>query len=270
MLDQNRLLISSRDNPKIKEVVRLSKPKERTQTGLFVVEGAKEVNMALSNQFIPQYLCIREGSLIDYTSLHGLDTHTTPIYVVKDKVFDAITYRGQTSEVLAVMRQKNHDFSFFSPSKKELLLIVESMEKPGNVGAAMRVADACGADGLIVCNPTSDIYNPNTIRSSVGTFFAIPIVVASSEDTIKWLSDHHIQPFTTFITQSLEYYKADFSAPCAIVIGSEAYGLSDQWKIPQAQNICITMRGQNDSLNASNALAVIAFEARKQKQLQHL
>jgi TrmH family RNA methyltransferase len=270
MLDNNRLLISSKDNPKIKEIVRLSKPRERTQTGLFVVEGTKEVNMALSNHFIPQYLCIREGCSADVATLQGLDTHITPVYLVTDKVFDAITYRGQTSEVLAVMRQKKHDFSFFSPSKKELLLIVESMEKPGNIGAAMRVADACGADGLIVCDPTSDIYNPNTIRSSVGTFFAIPVVVASSEDTIKWLSEHHIQPFTTFITQSLEYYKADFSAPCAIVIGSEASGLSEQWKIPHAQNICITMRGQNDSLNASNALAVIAFEAQKQKHLKQL
>ena len=257
-------LITSTQNPKIKSLLALEKPRERRKQQLFVVEGAKEVRMAMEAGYRIGNIFFCEEILDKKESGDLLKQDKLLIPVSKD-VFDKIAIRESTGGVLAVAEQKLHRLQDIKLSDNPLLLILEAVEKPGNLGAILRTADAAGVDAVIICDPQTDFYNPNVIRSSVGCVFTKQIASATSEETINWLKQQHINIFCTYLKASKPYHETDFTKPCAIVMGTEATGLSDVWVKNSTANIIIPMQGKIDSMNVSNAAAVTVFEARRQR-----
>lgn len=256
--------ITSTQNPKIKNLIALEKPRERRTQGLFVVEGRKEISLALEagykigNLFFCEELITRQ----ELESLHRSDTLLIP---VSRDVFDKIAIRENSGGVLAVGEQKVHRLDTIRLSKNPLVLVVESVEKPGNLGALLRTADAAGLDAVIICDPKTDFYNPNVIRSSIGCLFTIQVASATSAETLAWLQRNGIVPYSTYLKASKPYHTVDFTKPSAIVMGTEATGLSDTWITEHQNAIIIPMRGKIDSMNVSTAAAVVVFEARRQR-----
>ncbi|MCE7862629.1 MAG: RNA methyltransferase [Bacteroidetes bacterium CHB5] len=257
-------LITSTQNPKIKSLLALEKPRERRKQQLFIIEGAKEVRMAMEAGYRIGNIFFCEEILDKKESGDLLQQDKLLIPVSKD-VFDKIAIRESTGGILAVAEQKTHRLQDIKLRSNPLLLILEAVEKPGNLGAILRTADAAGVDAVIICDPQTDFYNPNVIRSSVGCVFTKQIASATSEETINWLKQHQIHIYCTYLKASKPYHQTDFSKPCAVVMGTEATGLSDTWIQNSTANIIIPMQGKIDSMNVSNAAAVVVFEARRQR-----
>lgn len=257
-------LITSTQNPKIKSLLALEKPRERRKQQLFIIEGAKEVKMALQAGYRIGNIFFCE-EILDKKIADDLLRDDKLLVPVSKEVFDKIAIRESTGGILAVAEQKTHRLEDIHLSKNPLVLILEAVEKPGNLGAILRTADAAGVDAVIICDPQTDFYNPNVIRSSVGCVFTKQIASATSEETIAWLKKNHVAIYCTYLKASRPYHETDFTAPSAIVMGTEATGLSDLWVKNSTTNIIIPMHGQIDSMNVSNAAAVVVFEARRQR-----
>jgi len=256
-------LITSTANPLYKKIQSLDKSRERRKQGLFWVEGQKEVEMALANGFEPEVVIY--SSRFDRARGPHLQQHH---YVeFSSDLFERVCYRESVSDIGAIFKVKPLALNSLKLGDKPFVLILESVEKPGNLGAVLRTADAAGVNAVIVCDPICDFYNPNAIRSSVGTLFSVPFASASTAEVQAWLKKEKIQVFTTFIENSKPYTETSFGNATALVLGTEAYGLTEAWRLPQYQNCEIPMRGQNDSLNISVAAAVLAFEVIRQRSL---
>lgn len=257
--------ISSKDNPLVKQLQKLEKGSGRRKWGRAVVEGAKEVAMALKNGYkVVQLIVHAQKELPEWVS-RELDA-SVALYKMSPDLFNRFCFRKDNSICLAIIETQIRPLPATLPHSNALYLIIEGIEKPGNLGAILRTADACKATGVIVCDPVADIMNPNTIRSSVGTVFSVPVYSTSAEACVRWLEQHAIKVFTSFIeTGARPYYKASFEGPCALVLGTEDRGLSAFWRRKEFENIYIPMLGENDSLNVSVAAAILAYEARKQK-----
>src|SRR5258706_6486660 len=167
--------------------------------------------------------------------------------------------------MIAVAEQKPHLLSQIKLKKNPLILVLEAVEKPGNLGAILRTADAAGVDAVIICDPQTDFYNPNVIRSSVGCVFTNQLAAVSSDVAIAWLKKTQIITVCTSLQASRPYHQIDFTQPCAIVMGTEATGLSELWTKNSDANIIIPMQGKIDSMNVSNAAAVVVFEVLRQR-----
>ncbi|WP_254168571.1 TrmH family RNA methyltransferase [Chryseosolibacter histidini] len=256
--------ITSTQNPKIKNLLALEKPRERRKQCLFVIEGKKEIGMALQAGYKIGNLFFCE-ELISRQELEALGTSDKLLVPVSKEVFDKIAVRENSGGVLAVAEQKTHRLEEVTLSANPLLLILESVEKPGNLGAILRTADASGVDAVIICDTQTDFYNPNVIRSSIGCIFTTRTASASSEDTIAWLRKRNISIYCTYLKASQPYHLIDFRKPAAIVMGTESTGLSDTWVRASDANIIIPMQGVIDSMNVSTAAAVVVFEARRQR-----
>jgi TrmH family RNA methyltransferase len=256
--------ITSTQNPKIKNLLALEKPRERRKQCLFVVEGKKEIRMALEAGYKIGNLFFCD-ELISQDELKSFGTSDKLIIPVSKEVFDKIAIRENSGGLLAVAEQKTHRLDGIKLAENPLLLILESVEKPGNLGAILRTADAAGVDAVIICDPQTDFYNPNVIRSSIGCIFTNQIASATSEETLKWLKENNILCYCTYLGASKPYHEVDYTKPCAVVLGTEATGLSDIWVANAAQNIIIPMQGTIDSMNVSTAAAVVIFEARRQR-----
>lgn len=255
--------ITSTQNPKIKSLLALEKPRERRKQGLFVIEGRKEIGLALDAGYKMGNLFFCE-ELISREELEKFAGDKLLIPVSRD-VFEKIAIRENSGGVLAVAEQKTHRLDGIQLSRMPLVLVLESVEKPGNLGAILRTADAAGLDAVIICDPKTDFYNPNVIRSSVGCLFTRQVASATSEETLAWLQKNNITPYSTYLKASRPYHTVDFTKPCAIVMGTEATGLSAVWTTENQNPIIIPMQGQIDSMNVSTAAAVIVFEARRQR-----
>jgi TrmH family RNA methyltransferase len=256
--------ITSTQNPKIKSLLTLEKPRERRKQNLFVVEGAQEVRMALEAGYTISNVFFCE-EIIDQRKVTDLVREERLLVPVSREVFDKIAVRESTGGLLAVAEQKKHRLEDIHLSKNPLLLILEGVEKPGNLGAILRTADAAGVDAVIICDPQTDFYNPNVIRSSVGCVFTKQIASATSEETIAWLKINNVSIFCTYLKASHPYHQVDYRSSSAIVMGTEATGLSDIWVKNATANIIIPMLGQIDSMNVSNAAAVVVYEAMRQR-----
>jgi RNA methyltransferase, TrmH family len=184
--------------------------------------------------------------------------------VTKD-VFDKIAVRENSGGIIAVAEMKPHRLDQIKLSKNPLVLVLESVEKPGNLGAILRTADAAGVDAVIICDPQTDFYNPNVVRSSLGCVFTKQIAAATSEETIQWLNQNNITIYCTYLKASKAYHETDYTKPSALVMGTEATGLSDVWIKNSNANIIIPMGGKIDSMNVSTATAVVIFEAKRQR-----
>ena len=208
--------------------------------------------------------------IISQDELRSLGTDNKLLIPVSKEVFDKIAVRENSGGVLAVAEQKTHRLEHLKLSANPLILILESVEKPGNLGAILRTSDAAGIDAVIICDPQTDFYNPNVIRSSIGCIFTKQIASATSEETIGWLKKNSISIYCTYLQASQPYHKIDYTKPCSIVMGTEATGISDIWVKNGTSNIIIPMQGKIDSMNVSTAAAVVIFEAMRQRNFNNL
>jgi RNA methyltransferase, TrmH family len=260
-------IITSLQNPKIKNVVALEKARERKAQNVFIIEGLKELSLATESgyRFKTVYFC---PAIISEEKISELIRDRNLLLPVHESVFEKIAYRESTGGIIAIAEQKQHRLEDIKLSKEPLVLILESVEKPGNLGAILRTADAAGVDAVIICDPQTDFYNPNVIRSSVGCVFTRQIASASSDQTISWLKQHNIKIYCTYLQASKPYHELDYLKGCAIVMGTEATGLSKLWVESSDTNIIIPMQGKIDSMNVSTAAAVVIFEAKRQRNFR--
>jgi TrmH family RNA methyltransferase len=257
-------ILSSTSNPKIKFLLSLEKPRERRKQQLFIIEGRKEIMRALEAGYKIGniFYCIDQLSEKDLGPELVKDKLVIP---VTQEVFDKIAIRENSGGIVAVAEMKTHNLAEVKTSGTPLYLILESVEKPGNLGAILRTADAAGVDAVIICDPQTDVYNPNVIRSSIGCLFTQNVAVATSAETIAWLQKHGFAIWCTYLPASKPYFEVDFRKPGAIVMGTEATGLSAEWIKVASSNIIIPMLGKADSMNVSTSAAVVVFEARRQR-----
>ena len=256
------MIISSTQNPKIKHLLALQqKSSLRRKEGLFVVEGQRELSHCLGAGYEAESIFMLEHA--DLGELHiagGCET-----YEVTSNVYSRIAYRESTEGVIAIMKAKQRRLEELY-NNGSLYVVIEGVEKPGNIGAILRSADAAGVDAVIVCDPLTDLYNPNLIRSSIGAVFTVPTIACTSEECIAFLKEHHIQILTAQLQDSSPYYATDMRCPTAIVMGTEATGLTQIWREAADAHIRIPMLGRLDSLNVSVSAAILMFEAVRQRE----
>ena len=256
--------ITSIQNPFIKSLVQLQeKAKARKQTGTFLIEGKREIELALKGNYeLETILYVPE--LVGESFNSNLYKSLNQIEITKE-VYQKLAYRDTTEGILGIAKTKSLQLSDLQLSKNPLILVVEAIEKPGNLGAMLRTADAANIDAVIIANPKTDLYNPNIIRSSVGCLFTNQIVSSSSEEAITFLKSKHMNIFSATLQNSTSYYSQNFKSPTALVVGTEATGLSQIWRDNATQNIIIPMQGEIDSMNVSVAAAILLFEAKRQR-----
>lgn len=265
--------ITSAQNPKIRTLLELQeKSKARRKEGLFVVEGQRELLHCIEAGYEPYTIFICRDILTDKgldKILGAIEENFTgmacPIVEIPLQLYDKVAYRGGTEGVIAEMHCRNTGLEDLELKDNPLVVVLESVEKPGNLGAVLRSADASGVDAVIVCDPLTDLYNPNLIRSSIGAIFTVPVATASSDQTIEWLKANGIKIYTAQLQDSEWYYDTDMKAGTAIVMGTEATGLTDIWREAADAHIKIPMLGQLDSLNVSVSAAILMFEAVRQR-----
>lgn len=255
-------VITSAQNPKIKRLRLLQqKSSERRKCGLFVVEGRRELTHCIDAGFEIDtiFYCEQIGGL------HVEVPDNVDVYSISPALYEKIAYRSGTEGIIAVVRSRETALSDLKLGENPLVMVLESVEKPGNLGAVLRSADAVGIDAVIVCDPLTDIYNPNLIRSSIGAVFTVPTVVCSSEECIDWLRAHGMQILTAQLQDSQLYYDISMRKPTAIVMGTESTGLTDIWRKAADAHIRIPMLGRLDSLNVSVSAAILLYEALRQR-----
>ena len=260
--------ITSLQNPRIKTLVKLRDRRDRDEAGLFLVEGYREVRRALEKNirftelyFSPEwFLGENEPALIEQAREAGAQ-----LFELSKDAFAKCAYRDRPDGLLAVAPQWKHGLAGLKLSAQPFLLVVESIEKPGNLGTILRSADAAGVDGVIVCDAVTDVFNPNVVRSSTGVLFSVPVVIADSVAVHAWLKEKKIRIVSTTPDTPDLYTQVDLRGPLAIVMGSEQYGLSKFWLEESDQLVRIPMAGQADSLNVAMATIITLFEAVRQR-----
>jgi len=265
--------ITSAQNAKIKELLALQeKSKERRKKGLFVVEGRREIIHCVEAGYEPHtfFICRdiiteKELDIILGAVEENFCGAVFQIIEIPQHLYDKVAYRGGTEGVIAEMHCKEMILDSLQLKENPLVVVLESVEKPGNLGAVLRSADASGVDAVIICDPLTDMYNPNLIRSSIGAIFTVPVATASSEETIEWLKAQGIKIYTAQLQDSEWYYETDMKGGTAIVMGTESTGLTNVWRKAADAHIKIPMLGRLDSLNVSVSAAILMFEAVRQR-----
>ena len=261
-------IITSTQNAKVKHVVALQqKSAQRRKEGLFVVEGRRELMHCLEAgyEIAECFVLDKLADLADLAALAPLGSLESLVSLVSPQVYEKMAYRGSTEGVIAVVRERQRSLEDLQLSASPLIIVLERVEKPGNLGAVLRSADAAKADAVIICDPLTDLYNPNLIRSSIGAIFSVPCVACSSEDCIAFLKARGIQILTAQLQDSSLYYDTDMLRGTAIVMGTESTGLTEVWRQAADAHIRIPMLGQLDSLNVSVSAAILLFEAVRQR-----
>ena len=253
--------VTSAQNRKIKTLLALQeKARLRKEMGLFVVEGRRELEH-----------CISAGFEIDTLFFcpdivqNSFDICANQVIEVPRELYEKIAYRGGTEGMIAEVKVRERRLEELEMPESPLVVVLEGVEKPGNLGVVLRSADAAGADAVLVCDPLTDLYNPNLIRASIGAVFTVPVACCSSGEAIAWLKDNRIKIYTAQLQDSSWYYDTDMRGGTAIVIGTEATGLTDAWREAADAHIRIPMLGELDSLNASVSAAILLFEAVRQR-----
>ena len=261
--------ISSLQNSLIKKLLLLKeKKKGRNKSGLFVLEGLREFQMALKGNYHIQTIFFNadifsEDKLDDL--LKGMPANPELINVSKE-VYQRIAYREKTEGILAIAKTKTHPLEQLQfKSSNPLILVAEAPEKPGNIGALLRSADAAALDAVIIANPRGDLYNPNVIRSSVGCVFTVPVALGSNSEVIKFLKNKGIRLIASSLEASTPYTQVDYTTASALIVGTESTGLTDEWVKQSDLRVVIPMEGEIDSMNVSVSAAILIFEAKRQR-----
>lgn len=266
------LKITSSQNPQIKATIKLQNRRDRDASGLFLIEGYRELTRAVKGGVTIQklfycpalFLGENEPTLIDeIASFEGEVIETSKA------VFEKLSYRDRPDGLIAIAVQMDSSLGSFAAQMgaNSLIVIAEGIEKPGNLGSILRSADGAGADGVIICDRCTDIFNPNVVRASVGTLFTQPVIEAEGGTLFTWLKDHNIQVVATSPAATIDYTEADLRGPTAIVVGTEQLGLSEMWLKASDTQVSIPMRGVADSLNVATATTLLLYEALRQRKM---
>ncbi len=291
--------ITSAQNPKIRNLLLLQeKSKARREQGLFVVEGRRELEHCIDAGFKvrtlfycpeiagqagndampglePSVMPGHKPSVMpgfDSSVMPGLDASVMPgfdrasVISIPEHLYRKVAYRESTEGIIAEVEYKSLELTDLTLPDNPLIMVLESVEKPGNLGAVLRSADAAHADAVLICDPLTDLYNPNLIRASIGAVFTVPTVACSSKEAIAFLQKRNIQILTAQLQDSSFYYDIDMKRGTALVMGTEATGLTDEWRKAASAHIRIPMLGRLDSLNVSVSAAILLFEAVRQRQ----
>lgn len=259
--------ISSLQNPTVKKILQLQeKSRVRKREGLFIIEGQREIGLALKGGFsLHQVFYVPQQIQPEEMERLGLPSGLEKIQI-SPEVYQKVAYRGSTEGIIAVAQARDLSLENIRFSRKEpLILVAEAPEKPGNIGALLRTADAAGVDAVYIADPKTDLFNPNIIRSSVGCVFTTQLATGTSNEIIEHLHSQDIKIYGAALQASVPYDKVDFTQASAIVMGTEATGLSSAWLSQTTQNIVIPMQGEIDSMNVSVAAGILVFEARRQR-----
>lgn len=265
-------ILTSTQNPRVKALIQLWDKRERDKTNKFIIEGFREISRALSAQhsfdslfFCPElFLGENENGLIDQ-----IKKQNVPIFCCSEQVFRKMSYRDRPDGLIAVAPQKHLTLASLEKkkfSKPPFLLVVESIEKPGNLGTILRSSDAVGLDALIVCDACTDIHNPNVVRASVGTLFTVPVIEATSQETLAWLQKNKISILAATPSAKQEFTEVNMLGPLAIAVGSEQLGLSQLWMEKANIQVRIPMCGVADSLNVATATTLLLYETLRQRR----
>lgn len=274
MKKNDRLLITSTGNPRIKGIRSLRKRRSREEAGLILIEGVREVERALLSGLAPAelYVCpsIEDQGGDSLRALTGrLCEQGAAIFEVSAHVYEKIAYRGATEGVVAVAPRPSTTLptriSRAGQTGSPLYLVVDGVEKPGNLGGIIRTADGAGVTGIIVSGGGVDIYSPNVIRASLGTVFDMEISAADSDEALSWLKKNGVDIITSTPAAPLLYHEADYTGACAIVVGSEDKGADSRYLDPSSVKVRIPMNGIADSLNVSVSASILVYEALRQR-----
>lgn len=261
--------ITSLQNPKLKKAVKLADRKERNETGLFLIEGFRELKRAADSGITVQALFIcpklflgsNENALIEQIEKTGAE-----IIACNESVFQKLSYRDRPDGLVAIANQMQQTLSDLILPPNPFLVIAEAIEKPGNLGTILRSADAAGVDAVIVCDRCTDIYNPNVVRASVGTLFTIPVIEATSAETLHFLKEKNIQVVAATPAADAEFTDTNLSGSIAIAVGTEQLGLTDLWMSAADIQVRIPMHGVADSLNVATATTLLLYEVVRQRK----
>ncbi len=258
--------ITSIQNPFIKSLVQLQeKAKSRKQSGSFLIEGKREISLSIKGGYqLETILFLPE--LISESEIKKITNANIEFIEINKEVYQKLAYRDTTEGILAIAKTKPFQLSDIKLPENPLILIAEAPEKPGNIGALLRTADAANLDAVIIANPKSDLYNPNVVRSSVGCLFTNQIATGTTQEIIDFLKENNINFYCATLQNSTSYHTQDYTKPTAIVVGTEATGLTEEWRTAATQNIIIPMQGEIDSMNVSVAAAILIFEAKRQRR----
>ncbi len=263
--------ISSLQNPKIKEIIKLRNKRRRDQTNLYFIEGYREILRAVESNaplkqlyFCPSlFLGENEKQLMSQLTERGVI-----LLECTEKVFKHISYRDRPDGLLALaLVQPLRLNELIVSNPRPLYILAVGIEKPGNLGTILRSADAVGADAVFVVDQVTDIYNPNVVRASVGTLFTQPVIEVSTEEIFKWLKEQGVQIIASSPDAQLNYTAVDYAKPSALLVGCEQYGLDDFWLKNAHFKVSLPMLGKADSLNAATSTTVLLYEALRQRQL---
>jgi len=258
--------ISSTQNTLIKQIVLLKeKSRERKKNNLFIIEGVREIDLAIKGNYTIETVLFYP-ELISESKIRSNINQDIKLIEISKEVYQKIAYRETTEGIIAIAKSKTNSIDNLRfNTNTPLILIAEAPEKPGNIGALLRTADAANVDAIIIANPKTDLYNPNIIRSSVGCVFTNQIATGTTEAIIQFLKSNNINIYAAILQESVAYHTQDFTKPTAIVVGTEATGLSQEWRDHSTKNIIIPMQGAIDSMNVSVAAGILIFEAKRQR-----
>jgi TrmH family RNA methyltransferase len=270
------LSITSLQNPRVKAVLKLNDRRARDEARRTVVEGVREVQVALGRGIVPAeaYICpeLIDGPEAEAAARHLVSigaTGMSEIFYVTPPVFAKMAYRGQSGGLLLVIAYRPVGLDDLAFRGAPFLVVVEEAEKPGNLGAILRTADAAGADAILVPQAAdgqgTDVHNPNVIRASLGAYFTVPAVAAPDDEVIAWLRGRGVAIVAATPAAETLYTDADLTGPVALAVGSEAWGLSETWLAAADQRVRIPMAGQADSLNLSASAALLMYEVVRQR-----
>lgn len=260
--------LASPSNPRIKAIARLRDRRERESTGLTLVDGAREVRRALDagvavvEAFVCEPLLAGEDAR---AALDALTARNVPVTTTTEPAFAKLAFGDRAEGIVAVVRAPSLRLADLRLPDDPLVVVVEGVEKPGNVGAVLRSADGAGADALIAASPRTDLANPNVIRASAGTIFAVPLAAAPSEEVLAWLGAHGLRVVAARVDADRPYTDANLTGPLALVLGSETDGLTASWRADGVEAVRLPMHGVADSLNVSVSAAILLYEARRQR-----
>lgn len=260
--------IVSIQNAYVKHLLQLQeKAKLRKQTGTFIIEGKRELELAIKGNYKIEKILFY-SSLIKQDYISKFSNFQIECIEISKEVYEKLAYRDTTEGIIAVAKTKNHDLKNLNLPKNPLILVMESLEKPGNIGAILRTCDAARVDAVIIANPKTDLYNPNLIRSSIGCLFTNAIAIAENEEIIEFFNKNNIAIYSATLQNSNGYHIENYTNATAIVVGTEATGLSAIWRESATQNINIPMLGAIDSMNVSVSAAILLYEAKRQRNFK--
>lgn len=268
MTTMSEAALASPSNPRIKAAARLRERRERDKRGLTLVDGARELRRALEAgvEVMEAFVCEPQVAGEDArTALDELRSSNVAVTTTTEAAFAKLAFGDRAEGLVAVVRAPSLDLDDLTLPVDPLLVVIEGVEKPGNLGAVLRSADGAGVDALIAASPLTDLANPNVIRASAGTIFTVPMAAAPTDEALRWLRDRRIRIVAARVDATEAYTELDLTGPVAIVLGSEAEGLTDAWLGPDIEAVHLPMLGVADSLNVSVTAAILVYEARRQR-----